>query len=190
MSATARSAQVTYTDVAVTSRQFKIAAFADYDTGLPTAGAWSASPTRIVNVGAGQKLPGDMIGYAEFSIATNYPYSSVAPTIASPITMNYAPTSPCNAVVVQADGDAGSDINTQTVLMLYRGSTQITQQVNGVYSNQGAGSAWGGFALSALDFPRTTATTAFAVYFYSSVAGHNVYCPQTSGHISVRELVG
>jgi hypothetical protein len=45
----------------VSAKPYLIAAFADYDSGLATAGTWNASPNRIVQFGSGIRRPGELI---------------------------------------------------------------------------------------------------------------------------------
>lgn len=57
----ADSAQVIYTGTAVTSKAYIPIGYASYESGLATAGAWTASPTRIQMFGNGVPLPGQPI---------------------------------------------------------------------------------------------------------------------------------
>jgi len=52
---------VNYTGTAVTDKQFVPLASAEWDSGLATAGTWSAGPTRVVLAGANGKLPGAVV---------------------------------------------------------------------------------------------------------------------------------
>lgn len=57
----ADSAQVFYTGTAVTSKAYSVLGYASYETGLATAGTWSAVPTRLQLFGSGVPLPGVLI---------------------------------------------------------------------------------------------------------------------------------
>jgi hypothetical protein len=61
----ADSAQVFYTDTAVTNKGYVPFAYASYETGLATAGLWAAAPTRLQLFGAGVPLPGETIQTAD-----------------------------------------------------------------------------------------------------------------------------
>lgn len=54
----ADSAQVFYTGTAVTSKPYIIIGYANYESGIATAGSWNASPTSIQLFGSGMPLPG------------------------------------------------------------------------------------------------------------------------------------
>lgn len=58
----ADSAQVFYTGTAVSSKAYSILAYAAYETGVTTAGAWASSPTRIQLFGNGVPSPGNQVG--------------------------------------------------------------------------------------------------------------------------------
>lgn len=57
----ADSAQVIYTGTAVTSKAFVVLGYATWESGLGTAGTWSAGPTRIQLFGPGVPLPGQLL---------------------------------------------------------------------------------------------------------------------------------
>jgi len=57
----ADSAQVFYTGSTVTSKAFVVLGYATWESGLATAGTWSAGPTRVQLFGAGVPLPGQTV---------------------------------------------------------------------------------------------------------------------------------
>jgi len=57
----ADSSQVFYTGAAVSSKAYAVLGNCSYETGLATAGTWSATPTRISLFRLGHKLPGDVV---------------------------------------------------------------------------------------------------------------------------------
>ncbi len=57
----ADSAQVAYSAAARTTKNFRIVGYATWESGLGTAGAWSAGPTRAVLMGPGIKRPGEVV---------------------------------------------------------------------------------------------------------------------------------
>ncbi len=57
----ADSAQTFYTGSAVTSKAFVVLGYATWESGLATAGTWSAGPTRIQLFGPGVPLPGQVV---------------------------------------------------------------------------------------------------------------------------------
>lgn len=60
----ADSAQVFYTGTAVTSKAFVVLGYAEWPSGLATAGTWSAGPSRIQLFGPGVPLPGQVVQVA------------------------------------------------------------------------------------------------------------------------------
>lgn len=57
----ADSAHVVYTGSAVSSKPYHIIGYGTWESGLGTAGSWSATPTRFQLFGAGVPLPGAVI---------------------------------------------------------------------------------------------------------------------------------
>lgn len=60
----ADSGATTYSASALTSKPYVLLGYADYDSGLTTAGTWDAAPTRLVLFGSGVPKPGDIINEA------------------------------------------------------------------------------------------------------------------------------
>lgn len=57
----ADSAQVFYTGTAVTSKPYTVLGYASWESGLGTAGTWSAAPTRFQLFGPSVPLPGAVV---------------------------------------------------------------------------------------------------------------------------------
>ncbi len=57
----ADSNQVIYASSAVSGKAFRFAAYAEYGSGLTTAGTWDASPTKLQLHGPGVPKPGDVV---------------------------------------------------------------------------------------------------------------------------------
>jgi hypothetical protein len=94
-----------YTGTAVTSKPFRILGFLTWNTGLGTAGTWSAAPDVIQLFGPGVKKPGEQVQYVENTSSTaikgtgTFTSATAAPPntegdqyFSTPIT----PTSPAN----------------------------------------------------------------------------------------------
>jgi hypothetical protein len=75
---TANSVGVTYTDVAVTAKPYVLFGYADYNSGLVTAGSWAVSPSPPVTFGPGVPKPGDLIGSAQATTATQTPNTTTS----------------------------------------------------------------------------------------------------------------
>jgi hypothetical protein len=57
----ADTAQVFYTDTGVTTKPYIILAYANYESGISTAGNWNVSPDYLQLFGIGNQLPGDVV---------------------------------------------------------------------------------------------------------------------------------
>lgn len=57
----ADSAQVIYSTTAFTSKYICLVGFADWDSGLATAGTWGTAPTRVITYGPGVHSPGEPV---------------------------------------------------------------------------------------------------------------------------------
>lgn len=60
----ADNAQTFYTGAAVTSKAFTVLGYANWESGLATAGTWSSGPTRVQLFGTGIPLPGQVVQVA------------------------------------------------------------------------------------------------------------------------------
>lgn len=74
----ADSASVIYTGTGVTTKAMKLLGYMDWDSGLGTAGTWSAGPTRIQLFGPGVPAPGSLV-HSTYDITTTN--SSTATTV-------------------------------------------------------------------------------------------------------------
>lgn len=132
----ADSAGVTYTGTAVTAKPYVVAAFAEYDSGLATAGTWNASPTRIVKFITGTPRPGDEI---QTQIATHATSESTTSTtyVDTSLTKSITPTSACNPVSVTFFATNGqSTANKWAFYVVRRGGTPIGND-SGIFSAGG-----------------------------------------------------
>lgn len=109
----ADSAQVFYTGTAVTSKAYSVLGYASYETGLATAGTWSAVPTRLQLFGSGVPLPGTVVQTARTdtgAVATGttiIPLDDTIPQITEGdeyMTRAITPTSAANVMAIDAQG--------------------------------------------------------------------------------------
>lgn len=145
----ADSAGVIYTDTAVSSKALAILGYMDWDSGLSTAGTWSAGPTRSSLFGPGVPTPGSVIQQVtstsstlvSTSNATGYTNSipsntdgadsGLLATITATAVQNlltiehdaYYANSASFAVMVSIHLGSGSAIKTGTATILQNGST-------------------------------------------------------------------
>ena len=125
----ADSAHVFYSDgAAVTSKAYSVLGYATWETGLATAGTWSAGPTRKQLFGPGVPLPGQQIQSASGSTGavstttTAIPADDTIPQItegAEIITVAITPSSAANVLDVSAVGNmdhGSSDVSLITAL--------------------------------------------------------------------------
>jgi hypothetical protein len=102
------------------SLPIRILGYLEWASGLPTAGVWSAGPTKIQLFGPGQSKPGGTV--QSIGIASN--------------TLNITPTSPVNQVKVSAKKSTSVTTGASGSSTLLRGATTLdTQSI----SNGGAG---------------------------------------------------
>ena len=117
-SATADSAHVFYTDgAAVTSMAYTILGYATWESGLATAGTWSAEPTREQLWGVGILLPGEPIqtqrtAYSAVATGTTtIPFDDTIPQNTEGdeyMTRAITPTSASNLLIIEARGSYAS----------------------------------------------------------------------------------
>ena len=100
----ADSAKVTYSDGAVTAKPYVLAGYANYESGLATAGAWAASPTRMVQFGPGTPKPGDEVQKVVSSIGNPNDTTTSTSFVATSTTHSITPTSAANPIWVEAFG--------------------------------------------------------------------------------------
>lgn len=110
----ADSSQVAYSTTARTTKYFAWAVYADWESGLATAGTWSAGPTDSIPVTPATPRPGTRIGYARTDKTDTFTGSTGA--IAAWVTVTglsvaLTVVSPCSIVRGRASicmGEGGS----------------------------------------------------------------------------------
>lgn len=190
----ATSAGVTYTGTAVAGKPFVIAAFADYEAGLATAGTWNASPTRILSWFPGMPKPGDVIKSKSGSSAVGTANSTTS-YVLSGVSVSMALDSPCNIAALEIGGMAAmADPTGFGYVGVIRGGNLI-----GFDLILGGGSAaqlqWNA-RHSASEKPNSTALLTWAVGVKAFTSGKAITYPSTvssavadSGWITVSEVM-
>jgi hypothetical protein len=100
----ADSSQVFYTGTAVSSKAYLILGYAEYASGLSTAGNWNVDPTYIQLYGAGVPLPGDRIQFLTYLDAGGQTSTTSATYVATNTAVSITPTSLANVIMVEASG--------------------------------------------------------------------------------------
>lgn len=180
MSATSDNAATYYTGTAVTSKPFTILGFLDYDSGLATAGTWSAVPTRIALWRLGMPLPGNIIQTAIVEGGTTTSRTSSA-FAASVITASITPVGVMHAVLinVQSQIECSSETaNAQSVIRRGTAANVGIAQQSQISGTGASGSLT--IVLFALDAPGTISSQAYTVYVASGDNTATISFPQSS----------
>jgi hypothetical protein len=191
----ADSAGVTYTGTAVSAKQFAIAGFADYESGLATAGTWDASPTRVQQYFPGLPRPGDTIQSKSGSSPTGTTNSTtVYVTSAVSVTMTLG--SPCNIAALEFGGMATmADATGFGYVGVIRSGNLIGFDLV-MGGGTAAQSIWN-VRQSASEKPNSVAALTWAVGCKAFTSGKSITYPSTvafaaadSGWITVSEIMG
>jgi hypothetical protein len=189
------SASVPYTNtVAVSNKPYRTIAYADYDTGLASIGNYNVSPTRLVLVSGDTPQAGAIVQ------GTNYEQNAQSSTtgttlVASSVANTFGPWCLCNFIDVHAEATVyATGAAAYVVCQLARAGSMISlsSQVGGISTTSGSatGSAMLGISLHCVIQPPNLSAAAYAVYFNSSVAGTQVFCPVTGSSITINEIMG
>jgi hypothetical protein len=120
------SAHIFYTGAAVTSKAYATLGFASWETGLATAGTWSAVPTRAQLYGLGMPLPGQAVqsGFAQTgaasSDATIMPLDDSIPQNTEGfqvMTQAITPTSAANVLDIFSNISAATNVGSNVVII-------------------------------------------------------------------------
>lgn len=165
----ADSAQVFYTGTAVASKAYEILAYASYETGVTTAGAWTSAPTRLQLFGDGVPLPGTPINpVTATNVTATTTSSSTFQQTSSTIAIT--PTSAAHLIAIKGNGafavvSGAADPAGQ----LSRGTSPTL-----IGFPQGGGNTGGStsvtLALETLDAPGVTTSVSYYI-FVKSIGG-------------------
>ena len=184
-------AATNYGNVAVsTPSYYRVVGFADYESGLATAGSWAVSPTRII-LGANLPQPGATIQtkYGSFSQST----TTSNTFINSNITLGFNQFSPINPLRVQIStdvfisnptGGGGEYISVQLLRtpgnIVSGASVKCYCSSNGGVSDQ--------YSVDVLDL--APLSPVYAVQFRLYIIPATAYLPNNFGHMFISELMG
>jgi hypothetical protein len=180
-----------YSSVAFTNKPYRVIAFADYDTGIPTAGNWTVSPTRITMVGPDTLLPGAVVQERERPYTGQNLNQSGTPQPCN-VYQYITPTSPINAVRVHFHCDTflSAAVSTEMAIVeMRRNGSAIGLQ----YHSYG----WAATVImttmmsdTVLDFPFSSAQQLYQLWFWLTQNGGNAwYVPWYNGVTNLREIM-
>jgi hypothetical protein len=163
ISSGATSAGVPYATTGVSSDVLRIIGYAEYSSGLATAGTWASAPTTLQLMGPGVSRPGSIIQTVTTSttaVGTTTSLSFVALTT-NPISLAIVPSSAVNLIKVTAYGNANLPSGTSTGIQIARSTTLIG---NPTYQGAVGGANSSGVYISIFDAPATTSSTTYNIY--------------------------
>ena len=151
---------------------------------LPTAnggtGATSFSPGKVLQV----------LTFTVNSAETTNSNSFTATALLKAIT----PSSSSNKIFVVASGIIqSSGAATNSVVTLYRDSTNLGSASSGMASQYGSGGSGScNFGMNYLDSPSTTISTTYRVYFKANSGAHNqvIFTDNSVGSLTLMEIAG
>jgi hypothetical protein len=163
---------VSYTGSAVTDKPYILCAYAQWDSGLTTAGTWDASPTRIVQYGPHIPRPGTPVGNYKTAVNSGETSASNSTPVQTNSTVSITPTDKANGIRVGTRGTLRTtDAGVIAAARISRGAgpTLIGSVANLYGGAAGFVAVYGGGALGALDFPDTTSAQAYYVYLWLQI---------------------
>jgi hypothetical protein len=170
-----------YTTAAQSGRPFVILGWAEWGSGLATAGTWASGPTIISNFGPGSKKPGDIIQVIYKTDTAQGAINAGSTTKVECTGMNatITPTSASDPIIVR---EYVPWVQTNTAAQ--QGGVQIGRNSN---SNMIGGAGVGGYnaltssngisavTLMAFDLPNTTSSTVYRVFVFGTGTVSNAF---------------
>ncbi|HEY7418261.1 MAG TPA: hypothetical protein VH593_23980 [Ktedonobacteraceae bacterium] len=188
---TSATGTLIYANATVTNQPYRVIGFADYESGLPTAGNWSASPTRIMLVNPQTPLPGAVLVSSPIFTASQVTTGGAA-AVASAVTQLLTPTSPINPFQVSCDSDCYVNLSgtADTVaLRIWRNDATALWIANNVFCYGGIQSS-GHFSIEGIDFPFSVSAVRYRLFFSFLTGGQGTcYVPWVGGSMVMRELM-
>ena len=116
-------------------------------------------------------------------------------TFTAPALLNaITPSSTSNKILVFASGIIqSSGAATNSVVTLYRDSTNLGSASSGMASQYGSGGSGScNFGMNYLDSPSTTSSTTYRVYFKANSGAHNqvIFTDNSVGSLTLMEIAG
>jgi hypothetical protein len=162
---TATAAGTFYTTAAQTSKAVRILGYAEWASGLATAGTFASGPTNVQMMGPGVPRPGTIV-QVKYGSSTTLTSTSSTSFVTAALTVAITPTSTVNLVKVNASGiletlgtSGGAGITT-----IFRGTVGGTDlsTVASAFAGTGVQNITG-VSMQAFDLPQTTSSQTYTV---------------------------
>lgn len=188
MSSGSDSTGTPYATTGVSSDTMRIIGYAEYGSGLTTAGTWASAPTTLQLMGPGVKKPGDIVQtIPNFTTTVGSTASASFVALASGQAQAIVLSSSMN--IVRADL-RGSMINSAITvigqIILARGTTVLTSTCSVASTAQAGASSQSPASLLCYDSPGTTNSTTYNVY--GKIQSGDTLSYPVSGSTSILEL--
>ena len=168
----ADNAHVSYSGTGVTDKPYLLAGYADYDSGLATAGTWDASPTRLVQFGPGAHKPGDVVQKLSATQGAATSVSNTTP-VQTGSSVTVAPTSVHNVILIEAVGGLSVQQNSGAVSAQFSrgaGPTLIGASITLVCAAAVGNTVDLPVFFRAFDAPGVTSATTYYVYVVANTS--------------------
>lgn len=158
----------------VSAKQFVIVGFADYDSGVTTAGTWGVSPSRIQLFGPGIKRPGDLVQTMYSNTSTSVTVSNSTTPTQTALSVTITPTSPANVVKIGAFSSMYlTTAASSGTARISRGTGPTYIGTSGVLLNNSATTLGLLASMLAFDIAKTTSAITYYIYIALSAATTN-----------------
>lgn len=202
----ADSAQVFYTGTAVTSKAFVVLGYAEWPSGLATAGTWSAGPSRVQLFGPGVPLPGQVVQVARNDTGaaatgtTTIPNDDTTPQNTEGdqyLSQAITPVSAANVLAVDSQGSLASSATGGLTWALFQDSTANALTAVGARSTA-SGDNWS-MRVEKRVLAATTSSTTFKVRgglnnagttTFNGASGARLYGGVHNSYLEIREIMG
>jgi hypothetical protein len=167
------TAGVLYTSANTSNDSVIILGYADYASGLGTAGTWASAPTTLqfCLAPASCKKPGDPVQTVFFATASATSLTGTA--AATTITSSIIPTSAANLILINAIGVAAAGVSgtsvSQVSAQVRRGTSTAIGEPQAVGINNSAGVVSAPCVFDVLDAPGVSSSQAYTVYGNNNV---------------------
>lgn len=182
-----------YSNAVITNRTYRIIAFVDYETPVPSNSSWTTSPERINMVGPNTPLPGTVV-QTQSMISTSATACMSGGWVGTSIQKYITPQSLLNGILVECYSDHHQNSQASYeqfyATMTRNGITIGAAELDWTWS---AGTYWGGimYAQKILDFPFLSTQINYQLWghlYYSSA--NYYYLPYGGGSLTLQEIMG
>ena len=178
-----------YTASTVTNDAVRIIGYAEYSSGLTTAGTWASGPTKVQLCISPYRCnyPGDIVQGPLYNSTTSNTSCTSGSFTATGVAQSISPTSSVNLIRYVAAGSAANITTGDSVyIKMYRAGTAIGVLL---VATSGVGSALVPVTVLGLDAPGSTSSLSYAVNCETNASTGSF--PSTSGgNIIIEEIMG